>query len=98
VVADRTRLEEVTGIVGRIAGVEPTVDVGARSVVAAASGGVASIAALAEALAEADVAVEDLGLAQPTLDDVFLTLTGAPPEDESANGGVPVTTISEEQR
>ena len=26
------------------------------------------------------IAVEDLGLRQPTLDDVFLTLTGAPPE------------------
>jgi ABC-2 type transport system ATP-binding protein len=34
---------------------------------------------LAQALADAEIAVEDLGLSQPTLDDAFLTLTGAPP-------------------
>ena len=37
----------------------------------------AAIAALADALADAGIDVEDLGLRQPTLDDVFLTLTGA---------------------
>jgi len=30
-----------------------------------------------EVVAEAGIAVEDLGLRQPTLDDVFLTLTGS---------------------
>ncbi len=97
VVADRSDLDAVTTIVGRIAGHQPAVDVGARSVVAPAEGGVAAIAALAEALSDAEIAVEDLGLAQPTLDDVFLTLTGAPPEADDASA-VPVSTISEEQR
>jgi ABC-2 type transport system ATP-binding protein len=36
---------------------------------------------VAGALAEADLRVEDLGLRQPTLDEVFLTLTGTPIED-----------------
>jgi ABC-2 type transport system ATP-binding protein len=112
VVADRDDLAEVTAIVARIAGVAPTVDAGARTVVApaidargngsgdaGARAGVTAIGALADALADADVAVEDLGLTQPTLDDVFLTLTGAPPESEDVHdGAVPVTTISEEHR
>ena len=61
------------------------------------SGGVAAIAALADALDDAEIGVEDLGLRQPTLDDVFLTLTGAPPE-AGPSAAVPVSTISEEQR
>jgi ABC-2 type transport system ATP-binding protein len=85
VVASANDLDAVAAIVERVAGVAPAVDRGARSVVAPASGtsGVASIGTLADALGEADVAVEDLGLTQPTLDDVFLTLTGRPPEDEA---------------
>jgi ABC-2 type transport system ATP-binding protein len=48
---------------------------------------------LAEALAESGVAVEDLGLTQPTLDDVFLTLTGHAPEEEGgeATGSLPAS-------
>jgi ABC-2 type transport system ATP-binding protein len=98
VVADRADLGAVTEIVERIAGHRPTVDAGARSVVAPAEGGVAAIAALADALAETSVRVEDLGLTQPTLDDVFLTLTGAPPEADAEPAAVPVSTISQEQR
>jgi ABC-2 type transport system ATP-binding protein len=85
VVAARSEdLEVVREIVARIAQVEPTIDAGAREVTAPASGGVASIGALADALAEADIAVEDLGLRQPTLDDAFLTLTGRPAPDDAA--------------
>jgi ABC-2 type transport system ATP-binding protein len=40
---------------------------------------VAHLGAVANALAGAGIAVEDLGLRQPTLDEVFLTLTGATP-------------------
>jgi ABC-2 type transport system ATP-binding protein len=89
VVASRSDLPAVAAVVARVAGAEPVIDEGARSVVApaAASGGVAAVGALAEALGAEGVVVEDLGLTQPTLDDVFLTLTGRPPEDEGADGG-----------
>ena len=40
------------------------------------------VSRLADALADAGIAVDDIGLRQPTLDDVFLTLTGAPIDDE----------------
>jgi daunorubicin resistance ABC transporter ATP-binding subunit len=40
--------------------------------------GVAMVAAAAHALEDARIPVSELGLRRPTLDDVFLTLTGAP--------------------
>jgi ABC-2 type transport system ATP-binding protein len=46
-----------------------------------------AIAAAVRRLDEADVAIDDIAIAMPTLDDVFLTLTGRPPEDESAEDG-----------
>jgi ABC-2 type transport system ATP-binding protein len=96
VCADASDLDAVTAMVARIAGVPPSVDPAGRSVTAPVEGGVEAIGALADALTEAEIAVEDLGLRQPTLDDAFLTLTGAPPDDEAR---VPVpASVSEDQR
>jgi ABC-2 type transport system ATP-binding protein len=80
VCADVGDLAAVAEIVERVTGVAPTMDPPARSVIAPTDGGTAAIAALAAELADRGIAVEDLGLRQPTLDDVFLTLTGAPAE------------------
>jgi len=77
--ADRADVEAVTEIVARFASGRPMVD--DRAVTAPADGGVEAIARLAEALACEDIVIEDLGLRQPTLDDAFLTLTGAPAEN-----------------
>ncbi len=41
----------------------------------------------AAALRKAGIAVSDLGLRRPTLDDVFLQLTGAPPRENGATAG-----------
>jgi ABC-2 type transport system ATP-binding protein len=46
--------------------------------------GVAIIAAAAGALEEAGIAVSDLGLRRPTLDDVFLALTGSSATEDGA--------------
>jgi ABC-2 type transport system ATP-binding protein len=48
--------------------------------------GVAMIAAAARALQEAGVGVAELGLRRPTLDDVFLTLTGLPAREDGEAG------------
>jgi ABC transporter DrrB family efflux protein len=53
----------------------------------------------ASALRKAEIAVSDLGLRRPTLDDVFLQLTGAPPSEngagpEVATGDAPSPAIS----
>lgn len=84
--AHREDLPAVARILARVSGAEATVDAGARRVTARSAAGVEAVAALASALRAESIAVEDLGLHQPSLDDVFLTLTGhgaepAPPAD-----------------
>jgi ABC-2 type transport system ATP-binding protein len=76
--ARREDVNAVAEIVARFASGRPSID--DRAVTAPAEGGVQAIAELAHALAEEDIELEDLGLRQPTLDDAFLTLTGAPAE------------------
>jgi ABC-2 type transport system ATP-binding protein len=48
------------------------------------AGGRPAITATVEALGGIDVEVDDLSLRRPTLDEVFLTLTGAPTERAEA--------------
>lgn len=67
-------------LVERVSGAPATIDRPSRSVAAPTDGGAAALAALGGELADRAIAVDDLGLRQPTLEDVFLTLTGAPPE------------------
>jgi len=80
VCADRADVEAVANIVARFASGTPSID--DRAVTAPADGGVEAIARLADALGDEDIVIEDLGMRQPTLDDAFLTLTGAPVEEE----------------
>jgi ABC-2 type transport system ATP-binding protein len=86
VAVDARDLDQIAEVMGRCADAAATVDRQARSVTAPTEGGPGAIAALAGELSSAGIAVEDLGLSQPTLDDVFLTLTGAPPTDADADG------------
>ena len=51
--------------------------------------GVAMVSDASRALQEAGIPVSDLGLRRPTLDDVFLTLTGRPPEEEQPQASGP---------
>src|SRR5204862_4336127 len=78
VCADPGDLDDVSAVVERVAGARPALDLPTRSITAPTDGGAGAVAALAGELAVRGIAVEDLGLRQPTLDDVFLTLTGAP--------------------
>ena len=83
VVVDASRLDDVTRIVADLVGVDPRLDAELRMVMAPVNQGVDTLLEAAQALKAADIAVDDLSLRQPTLDEVFLTLTGAPLEDES---------------
>jgi ABC-2 type transport system ATP-binding protein len=89
VCADPGDLEEVSAVVERVAGARPSLDLPTRSITAPTDGGAGAVAALAGELAVRGIAVEDLGLRQPTLDDVFLTLTGAPAEADAAADPAP---------
>jgi ABC-2 type transport system ATP-binding protein len=83
VVRDADQLTEAARIVADIAGVAADVDGGTNSVTAPTSRGVDAVVVAAAAFRDAGISVEDLGLRQPTLDEVFLTLTGSVPDDAS---------------
>ena len=82
VVVEPAHLARATEIVAGITGNQPFVDVAARSVVAPTGKGVETLVLAAAELTAARIAVDDLSLRQPTLDEVFLTLTGSKPDAE----------------
>jgi ABC-2 type transport system ATP-binding protein len=62
-------------------GAEVFVDAGARQVMATADG-LADMVRVAGWLRDSDIDVDDIGLSRPSLDDVFLSLTGHRTEEE----------------
>jgi ABC-2 type transport system ATP-binding protein len=78
-VGDVAQLAEAAAILERVTGCEPVVDTADRSASAPTTIGVAALGEVANAMAAAEIRVEDLGMRQPTLDEVFLTLTGTDP-------------------
>ncbi|MEW6153376.1 MAG: ATP-binding cassette domain-containing protein [Actinomycetota bacterium] len=81
VVGDAAHIDITARVVADVTGNEPHVDVAARTVTAPTSKGVETLVLVAGGLTAAGVAVDDLSLRQPTLDEVFLTLTGSPADD-----------------
>jgi oleandomycin transport system ATP-binding protein len=77
--ADVDRLGEAATVLDHI-GIVGTVDVAARSIHATV-GDAAAVAAAIRALDEAALVVDRLDVRSPSLDDVFLTLTGAGSDD-----------------
>ena len=88
-VASIADLDRVAEILMRITGATAVIDRSARTATAPTSNGVAGLASVANALAESGHDVEDLSLRQPTLDEVFLTLTGLPPETDAPSDPEP---------
>jgi ABC-2 type transport system ATP-binding protein len=78
-------LENARDVLSRFCGGEITVDEHARKLTAPTSGGTESLVGVLRALDDAGIPLDDVGLRRPTLDDVFLTLTGHSTED----GGPP---------
>lgn len=77
-VSTEASLDHAVDVLRRVTRADPTIDRSARTATAPTSDGVAGLAAVAQELATSGLEVEDLSLRQPTLDEVFLTLTGAP--------------------
>ena len=69
-------LPAATKILAAATSEEPIVDVERGRVIAGVSDGAAALARVSAAIAEAGIATDDLGLRRPTLDEVFLSLTG----------------------
>ena len=84
VVVEERQLSEAARVVAGVTGTEPVVNAAVRALTVPTTGGLDAVVSVARALAEARIAAEDLGLRQPTLDEVFLTLTGSAPSDAAA--------------
>jgi ABC-2 type transport system ATP-binding protein len=81
VVVEPAQVPAATDILAAITGAEPRADPAARSIIAPTSRGVEALVTVAQAFTEAQIPVDDLSLRQPTLDEVFLTITGSMPDD-----------------
>jgi ABC-2 type transport system ATP-binding protein len=71
-------LPAVAQALGAVGSDEPRIDAGANRVTVPVAAGPSAITAAVRALGGLHIEVDDLGLRRPTLDEVFLTLTGAP--------------------
>ena len=86
VVRDREMLARAAELVGRDG--STGVDDHSKRLTLAAHGGAQQLVEVVRSLGDAGIALDDVGLRRPTLDDVFLTLTGRaaeelPEEDEA---------------
>ena len=100
VVHARTDLARAAEIVGRDCEGDCTVNEHTRRLTAPARNGAQSIVQVVRDLDEAAIAIDDIALRRPTLDDVFLTLTGhaaelAPSDDD---GPAPATQPAQDRR
>jgi len=76
VLHDAAALPRATEVVAAVTGTRPETDPDARLVSAPVRDRVAALTETVRALHDARLAVEDIGLRRPTLDEVFLHLTG----------------------
>jgi ABC-2 type transport system ATP-binding protein len=76
VVRDEARLPAAAAVVAQVTGAEPQVAPEHRRVSAATGDGAPALTDLLRELDRAGVVTEDVALRRPTLDEVFLTLTG----------------------
>jgi ABC-2 type transport system ATP-binding protein len=88
-VTDPARIDEASQIVERVTGAQPRLDRGSRRASASAAGGTGELGSVIRYLDDAAIGVDEIGLRRPTLDEVFLALTGS---DAAAPGIHHVTT------
>ena len=80
--ADAADVPNALSLLSPLAAGEPTYDEGRRSIVVPVSGGAALLADALRRLDGDGIRIDDVGLRRPTLDDVFLALTGHVAEAE----------------
>jgi ABC-2 type transport system ATP-binding protein len=73
---ERTAIPPAVELLGRDCKGDVTVDEHTRRLTVPAHGGVQTLIQVVRDLDEASIAIDDIGLRRPTLDDVFLSLTG----------------------
>ena len=91
VIHDRTRLDETRRILSGIGVGAAWIDEHTRRVTVPAAGGASRLINVVRDLDEAAITIDDIGLRRPTLDDVFLALTGHGAEEPAGpEPGAPV--------
>jgi ABC-2 type transport system ATP-binding protein len=82
VVHDRTRIDDACRILDGIGLGGAAIDEHTRRVTVPSEGGSRRLANVIREFDEASIAIDDIGLRRPTLDDVFLSLTGHVAEEQ----------------
>jgi ABC-2 type transport system ATP-binding protein len=85
-VASPAKVDAVGQILERVTASQPRLDAGGRRISALAPGGPAALAAVIGCLEDAAIGVDEIGLRRPTLDEVFVTLTGDEADAPAAAG------------
>jgi ABC-2 type transport system ATP-binding protein len=88
-VADAAHVEDARRALASVGKGEAKTDRDGRRLTVPVAGGSAVLVAAIRELDAAGVVVSDIGLRRPTLDDVFLSLTGHAAEEAAANGDAP---------
>ncbi len=83
VVHDPAAIPQATQILGRSGEGTPTVDEHTRRLTVATNGGASALVQLVRDFDDAGIGIDDIGLRRPTLDDVFLSLTGRSAEEQA---------------
>jgi ABC-2 type transport system ATP-binding protein len=84
VVHDRTAIPRAVELLARDAGSECSLDEHTRRLTVPARGGAQTLIQIVRDFDEAGIAIDDIALRRPTLDDVFLSLTGHAAEERQA--------------
>jgi ABC-2 type transport system ATP-binding protein len=92
--ADRDATDRARALLARLGVGEPEVEENTRRLTVPITGGARVLAAALREFDEADIELQDVGLRRPTLDDVFLSLTGhaaevAEPDPEGQQPATP---------
>jgi len=85
VIRDRGAIETAGAVLARHCGEEPTLDEHTRKLTVPAHGGAQTLVQIVRDLDQAGIHIDDIGLRRPTLDDVFLALTGHATAEELAD-------------
>ena len=78
-------LAAMAAVLATVAAETPRIDTDTQRTTAAVDGGAEQLATVVRLLDEQGLVVDDIGLRRPTLDEVFLTLTGNPIEPDGAS-------------
>ncbi|HET7704123.1 MAG TPA: ATP-binding cassette domain-containing protein [Candidatus Limnocylindrales bacterium] len=89
VVHDRTRTDEAMAILGRIGMGDAGIDEHTRKVTVPSDGGAKRLAVVIRDFDEAGIQIDDIALRRPTLDDVFMALTGHATIEDGSDEPVP---------